>query len=143
MRQPRQALFFQDGFQASWQQDIKINRRGLMGCGERKQDPTATHTLSIFREACFPAVFLALISQHTALKGARLHLLLIATGSIIFSSPLHPSFCTLKPLQVSVWQQGCPHGAQPCPVPRGSACLAGKPTLPWEALRTPGCLSKT
>lgn len=44
-----------------------------MGCGERKQDPTATHTLSIFREVCFPAVFLALISQHVALKGARLH----------------------------------------------------------------------
>lgn len=44
-----------------------------MGCGERKQDPTATHTLSISREARFPAVLLALILQRVALKGARLH----------------------------------------------------------------------
>lgn len=44
-----------------------------MGCGERKQDPTAAHTLSIFSKVCFPAVFLALISQRTALKGARLN----------------------------------------------------------------------
>lgn len=108
-----------------------------MGCGERKQDPTATHTLSIFREACFPAVFLALISQHTALKGARLHLLLITTGSIIFSSPLHPSFCTLKPLQVSVWQQGCPHGAQPCPMPWGSAMPGWEANTPLGKLYAP------
>lgn len=44
-----------------------------MGCGERKQDPTAAHTLSIFREVRFPAVFLALISQHVALKADRVH----------------------------------------------------------------------
>lgn len=86
-----------------------------MGCGERKQDPTAAHTLSNFREVHFPAVSLALISQYTALKGARLNPLLITGGSIIFPSPFHPSSHGLQPPQLSAQQQGYPCGVQPCP----------------------------
>lgn len=101
-----------------------------MGCGERKQDPTAAHTLSNFREVHFTAVSLALIPQYVAPKGAVLNLSLITDGSITFPSPFHPSSHNLQPPQFSAQQQGCTYGVKPCPAPWG---LAGKPRSPRKS----------
>lgn len=106
-----------------------------MGCGERKQDPTATHTLSIFSEVRFPADFLALISRRARLwkgPGCTEGLLLIAGGSFIFSR----SPCLFLPPEITAASQDLPHPSA-LPACCGSSARPGRCCPPQGISRDP------